>query len=683
MQGPWPDFGRQFRPGRLNEIKGAVEDLTRVTTGTFGAEGLTPMMPPDILPLVRIIGVTAPTSGYKFVYSYEVVMQGAVNPEYPAQTPPDLYQPTIRADGLPWNGVLLFESSNNGSVPVDGSVVVQIRPGIGQSFIFDYNPESIFALIGQPDPANEDRYAWTEQYPIGAEGLADDGDGGSITLQEFHDLPIPNVPSSSPTTGIVGVTIEIISGTGAGQKTQVTTYDSTTRIATVTPPWDLGPDHTSVYRVSGFTVALGGRSGIATLNFASERSGFPDQTGLYTLLSRGYCSGAPSIVVTYGQNYYQLMTISNAYSGTFTLTFDNGGGPQTTTELPYNVAAITLWSALLNLPNGFCIAGVSGLGTEEYPFVIQFNANYALLTADVSQLGSDQQYSFHGNFNYLVHFVRFYCDDTLYTRVREHIINLTVSEGSPVYGDKVLLNRNVAAGGHIDNGIWKFAHDPIYGDVWRRYAAQPWMVRAGLLVEVGPDGVNNVNTIWQLKTPNPITLDATPLKFVIVAPYDRWVQITSQVLTNGRYPGFWYDNDLNLQVTCNVAEVNGLVPAIGVFYQAIRGNISDSVNGLPTYRLVDPEKLKGVLSGTLGYRASATMRIWDYIGSSETDTGVDITVWDWMLMLGTSIPATTNITVFWRSGRWYVDAASCASADYTGIVSGVLISAGGLTGTYP
>jgi hypothetical protein len=197
-------------------------------------------------------------------------------------------------------------------------------------------------------------------------------------------------------------------------------------------------------------------------------------------------------------------------------------------------------------------------------------------------------------------------------------------------------------------------------------------VKAGMLVQVGPEGANDGSSLWQLITPNLVVLNTTALTWTLLAPYVDWGRITSQAKSSGRYPGTVYDRDLNSLVPIWVNEASGLLPGLGVFYEMIRAT---DANGRRVYNLRAPEKVKGVLSGTLNKGSSAPMRIWDWNGTAEADSGFDVTVWDWLLTTGDTIASGTNVTAFFRSGRWYIDEASCnAGAGGAG---------GGLTGTYP
>ena len=71
-------------------------------------------------------------------------------------------------------------------------------------------------------------------------GTAQAGAAGTITLQ---------AGATSITNAFNRSYIYIISGTGSGQSREITAYNGTTKVATVTPNWGVNPDATSVYRI--------------------------------------------------------------------------------------------------------------------------------------------------------------------------------------------------------------------------------------------------------------------------------------------------------------------------------------------------------------------------------------------------------------------------------------------------
>ena len=71
-------------------------------------------------------------------------------------------------------------------------------------------------------------------------GTAQSGASGTITLQ---------ASATTVTDAFKRSYIYIISGTGSGQSREITAYNGTTKVATVTPNWGVNPDNTSVYRI--------------------------------------------------------------------------------------------------------------------------------------------------------------------------------------------------------------------------------------------------------------------------------------------------------------------------------------------------------------------------------------------------------------------------------------------------
>lgn len=73
-------------------------------------------------------------------------------------------------------------------------------------------------------------------------GTAQAGSSSSLTLKSATTLA---------TSSIVNRTLEIVGGTGAGQTSYITAYDSGTKVATVAG-WTITPDNTSIYRIGGY-----------------------------------------------------------------------------------------------------------------------------------------------------------------------------------------------------------------------------------------------------------------------------------------------------------------------------------------------------------------------------------------------------------------------------------------------
>ena len=67
------------------------------------------------------------------------------------------------------------------------------------------------------------------------------------------------------------------------------------------------------------------------------------------------------------------------------------------------------------------------------------------------------------------------------------------------------------------------------------------------------------------------------------------------------------------------------------------------------------------LDGTLSEGSTATASIWEVQPSGFDDSNKNVTVYDWMLPAGESLPSGTKIVIIQhrQSGRWIVVAASC------------------------
>lgn len=70
--------------------------------------------------------------------------------------------------------------------------------------------------------------------------------------------------------------------------------------------------------------------------------------------------------------------------------------------------------------------------------------------------------------------------------------------------------------------------------------------------------------------------------------------------------------------------------------------------------------LRGKLDGALAAGGFATVNIWRYDGSDGA-TGATETVYDWLLGVGESIDAGTEVYIDWFpiDRRWYVTGAKC------------------------
>lgn len=93
-------------------------------------------------------------------------------------------------------------------------------------------------------------------------------------------------------------------------------------------------------------------------------------------------------------NEQQVVTLTYATGGTFTLTFDDtGSNPQTTTPIAFDALAAAVDAALEALSN-IPVAGVSVAGSAGGPYTVTFTGalaatNVIQMTADATLLTSD------------------------------------------------------------------------------------------------------------------------------------------------------------------------------------------------------------------------------------------------------------------------------------------------------
>lgn len=74
-----------------------------------------------------------------------------------------------------------------------------------------------------------------------------------------------------------------------------------------------------------------------------------------------------------------------------------------------------------------------------------------------------------------------------------------------------------------------------------------------------------------------------------------------------------------------------------------------------------PPTLIGKLDGNLAYQGSATMSVWTGTGAGS-DSGENITVYDWVLSTTQTVLAGTQVAAFWEAptGVWRLLSAQCA-----------------------
>lgn len=94
----------------------------------------------------------------------------------------------------------------------------------------------------------------------------------------------------------------------------------------------------------------------------------------------------------------------------------------------------------------------------------------------------------------------------------------------------------------------------------------------------------------------------------------------------------------------------------------------------------DLEVKIGKLDGALSYQGSATMSEWSFNGSADADTGINETVYDWLLLSGQSIATGTQVVAARAGEQWRVIGAQCDVDSVTSIVGGAGITVDQSTG---
>lgn len=121
--------------------------------------------------------------------------------------------------------------------------------GIGQTrCIVDYNGTTKVANVDRDwyiHPDNTSEFQLIASCGDGCinHGIAQAGAVGTITLE---------AGASSITDAYKNCYVYIFCGVGASQTRLITAYNSTTKVATISPNWDVNPDNTSVYHVKPF-----------------------------------------------------------------------------------------------------------------------------------------------------------------------------------------------------------------------------------------------------------------------------------------------------------------------------------------------------------------------------------------------------------------------------------------------
>src|SRR5690606_2927637 len=121
-----------------------------------------------------------------------------------------------------------------------------------------------------------------------------------------------------------------------------------------------------------------------TIEFQGMNAG--TDVGQLTGDPSGLTGGSVSVMTTQAavsqQNELQSISFSQPPGGgTFTLSWDAGGGPETTGPIPYNASASDIQTALEGLatpgPGDFAVTGLNG-----GPWTVEFKGTYAAVNVN-------------------------------------------------------------------------------------------------------------------------------------------------------------------------------------------------------------------------------------------------------------------------------------------------------------
>jgi hypothetical protein len=170
---------------------------------------------------------------------------------------------TAQGPGANGNQIQFAATASSVSGSYDPTMITLIGgTGAGQSrMILDYNGATKIATVDRTWRVNPD--ATTEYIVTGHpgrehvnEGLAQAGGVQSITL---------NASASNVDGAYVGQVVFVRSGTAEDQVARVTSYNGTTKVASVDHPWDTQPDATSAYVMLATPYFVGENVGLNTI----------------------------------------------------------------------------------------------------------------------------------------------------------------------------------------------------------------------------------------------------------------------------------------------------------------------------------------------------------------------------------------------------------------------------------
>lgn len=186
------------------------------------------------------------------------------------------------------------------------------------------------------------------------------------------------------------------------------------------------------------------------------------------------------------------------------------------------------------------------------------NANNYIEELNAANLWVGRELIYSGRNYHLPHQADVYTATSLGSRSGNVITTaITTIDGvTMTVGKRVLYNPGTA-----DGGIYVYTSATTLQRA--EDCATSAQFRAGMLVEVGPDGTNNANTVWQLTTANTITVNTTAITFELLIPTLHWVKRTASA-------GVGYDTTSLTSQTVPIAYSTNIVMTVaaGLLLQA-------------------------------------------------------------------------------------------------------------------
>lgn len=200
-------------------------------------------------------------------------------------------------------------ASATNNVYVGNVITIVSGAGLGQTrTIVSYNGTTKVATVDRDwntTPTNTSVFnilANTTPTTFSDQGVAQAGTTSTITLAS----------TASATDSIyVGSLVTILSGTGSGDTSEITAYNGTTKVATVSPNFSVAPDSTSAYAViptNSGTGALPGAQDVNVVSWAGASVAVVSGNPKVSLAA----DGMDAIVIETGMNARQAISIATA-----------------------------------------------------------------------------------------------------------------------------------------------------------------------------------------------------------------------------------------------------------------------------------------------------------------------------------------------------------------------------------